>query len=309
DSDCPADMVCYAQPGFFCDAHASAGAGGSDGGCGDGEMCAPTVTECHEEPGDPVCVPRHVPPCSADADCGAGFTCEEAIATSCSGMTAGAGGGSAGAGAGASGGEDATAPSCTEFPTGDFRCELQELACESDDDCPGALRCLESWGISCGAAGSGAAGGVATGGAGGPTGTAGMAAPPSDPGDRPVAMSPVSPCEMILVSKTCAPDDYFPQPGGGAGGQTGGPGGGAAGSGTTAPPTMNPDLPTSGSAGASGANGGDSDPPDNDEWLDRPHQRFGCAVAGDDATDALWSSLGLLGLVALVLRRRARTTI
>jgi hypothetical protein len=209
---------------------------------------------------------------------------------------------------------------CTEEPTGQFYCELQELACETDADCPGSLRCLENWGYDC-PAGSG--GSVAVAGAGGAIGTAGVAAPPptvpeQDPGVGGMAGSG-SACVQVLISKVCAPYDYFPPPGGmGSGGQTGGAGaGGAAGAGTTNPPTMNPGSGGASSAGAGGAGGtaagegGPANPDggDDDDWLDHPRGRFGCAVAGNDASDALWSSLALLGFAALVLRRRARTMI
>jgi MYXO-CTERM domain-containing protein len=326
-------MVCYAQPQTVCTAYPSAGAGGAGGmggaagACADDEMCAASVTECHEELGAPVCVPRHVPPCSADADCGPGFSCEEAIAYECSGgMVAGAGGSGGTAGAGSAGepadtddgtpagmDEPDVAGTCTEQPTGQFYCQLQAISCESDADCPGTLECLQSWGNSCwGTAGAG--GGVAG------AGTAGMAMaptppPPTDPGDG--AGGHAAPdCEPMLVAKTCAPVDYFPPPGGmGAGGQSGGTTGGYGGA--NAPPTMNPNVPgpSAGAGGAAGTGGGEAGPSDGEgddddaDWFDRPRGRFGCAVAGDDATDALWNSLGLIGLVALVLRRHARTTI
>jgi MYXO-CTERM domain-containing protein len=326
-------MVCHAAPNYVCTAYPNAGTGGgAAGGCAADEMCPPQVSECHVEPGVPVCTPRYTLPCSADTDCGAGFSCKEAIGYVChGGMSAGAGGASAGgtSGAGASGasgdgaGEVAGsgAPgepwTCTEEPTGEFYCELQELACETDADCPGSLRCQENWAYEC--PGAGAGGGVAVAGAGGAIGTAGTTAvPPTEPEEPGVGGMGGSgwQCEQVLLSKSCAPDDYFPPPPGGMGGQSGSAGtGGAAGGGTINPPTMNPgtggNAPGAGAGGAGGTTGGESGPSsgDGDDWLDHPRGRFGCAVAGDDASDALWSSLGLLGFAALILRRRGRTMI
>jgi MYXO-CTERM domain-containing protein len=85
-----------------------------------------------------MCVPPYVPPCTEDADCGPGFRCVEEIARGCSG--------SSGTGTGGSSGGDTPAPpppppECFEEPTGNFICELQELPCETDDDCEAGLTC------------------------------------------------------------------------------------------------------------------------------------------------------------------------
>jgi hypothetical protein len=206
---------------------------------------------------------------------------------------------------------------CSEVPTGTFRCELQRLPCESNADCPGTLECFERLAWSCGGAGTG--GGVATGGVGGGGAvTGGVGAPPqaepeADAGTEPGGSGGFGgpSCEYVVFEKTCGPDDsYYPPPsgGGGQGGTTG-----SAGMGSSADAGV-PTMPGSGSAGASAAGAGGSGgtaggpasgPGEGDDdhgWL----PRLGCAVAGKAATEALWSSFVMFGLVALVLRRRAR---
>lgn len=107
DADCASDMVCYSETRTNCaelptcpkDADCVAPA---DGGCTEETMSA--------------CVPRYVPPCDTDSDCGVGFTCEAQEECTCGGS---AGTGSAGpgtpsssgsAGSGSSGAAPAPAP-------------------------------------------------------------------------------------------------------------------------------------------------------------------------------------------------------
>jgi hypothetical protein len=174
DADCAADMVCFVESYQEC----SAGA--------DGRACVGDE-ECKSIPSEPVCeqktrsscVPRYVPPCTVDADCGPGFSCTEIIEQSCSGSgTAPAAGVDAGA-AGADGTGDkpsagqpspaeasdagvadagmievspepsgdpakdfaAPEPSCTTRATGTFRCELQRIDCQATTDCPSGFTC------------------------------------------------------------------------------------------------------------------------------------------------------------------------
>jgi hypothetical protein len=175
DADCAADMVCFVESHEECSA--------PDGrACVEGQECEPIKTEptCEQKTRS-SCVPRYVPPCTVDADCGPGFSCTEIIEESCSvsggtepapGRDAGAaetgaagtgGSGSAGepsdagvpdggamVGEGDSAGEPsdggakdfaAPAPSCTTRATGTFRCELQRIDCEATTDCPSGFTC------------------------------------------------------------------------------------------------------------------------------------------------------------------------
>lgn len=323
NADCPSDMVCHAWPTTVCSAQPSAGTGGtgvggSAGSCADEKCEMGGGFECHEEPGEAVCIPRHEAPCGVDADCGPGFSCEQDIIVSCSGGSAGTAGSAGAVSTGGVGG-GALPPdmgTCSEETLDTAHCELQHLPCEADSDCPGTLSCVENWGWSCdGSAGAGGAiamggvgGGEVTGGTGGPApGGTGAEEPDADGGVEPGDPS----CGMQLISKVCSPYGGSMTPGsGGAGGQTGGSAGSSSAGGSGAPtaPGMSGGG-AGGNAGSGGTAGGPASGPgesDNDDgWFPRP--RLGCAVAGADAKEALWSSLALLGLVGLALRRRART--
>lgn len=151
DSECPDDMVCFAQTYTECSGVAESGgdarpaAGGSSGGGAagaDGEAGADAgppqaEPECKEVT-DSRCAPKYVPPCKEDADCGEGFTCKESESCRCSGS---AGAGSAGGDGGGSTPPEPAEPDCTCEKTGDFYCELVETACESADECPDGFTC------------------------------------------------------------------------------------------------------------------------------------------------------------------------
>jgi len=119
NSDCSGDTVCMQ--------HTYGSCGGSD--------CAPG-DECDEEPeceefSQAYCVPPYVAPCQVDADCGAGFYCEEAqedCPVSSDGDEVGCGSGVAAEG------------------EGQKICVLIAVACEEDTDCEGELICLRSAG-------------------------------------------------------------------------------------------------------------------------------------------------------------------
>ncbi len=123
DGDCPTNMVCYAQTTQQCEAQSASPFVDADADGGESRCTSRSVRSC---------VPRYVPPCTKAADCGDGFSCEETVALSCGGATSDAGAGSLDAGAGAQ---------CSSMRTGQFRCQLEELACSSATDCPQGFSC------------------------------------------------------------------------------------------------------------------------------------------------------------------------
>jgi hypothetical protein len=172
DADCAADMVCFTETHEECSAP-----GGR--ACVEGQECEAIKTEptCEQKTSS-SCVPRYVPPCTVDADCGPGFSCTEIIEEACSdsgsgtapsaGVDAGAAAGTGGSGAEAKAAEPSDAgvadagmmiegssepsddgakdfaapePSCTTRVTGTFRCELQRIDCEVTTDCPSGFTC------------------------------------------------------------------------------------------------------------------------------------------------------------------------
>ncbi len=139
DSDCPSDMVCYERTSTQC--------GGSTPGCDPSGECPEPVDagqpECTQTT-ERSCVPRYVPPCTEDAECGEGFTCEEESISMCSGGGSAGGTGTGGAASSTDGGR-ANPPDgethCTTMPTGRFLCVLQPIACEDEGDCPDGFTC------------------------------------------------------------------------------------------------------------------------------------------------------------------------
>jgi len=95
DADCASDMVCYSETHTECD---------------DPPPCAKDA-DCVQHTDVPctsvtqsACVPRYVPPCGTDSDCGVGFTCEAQQDCSCGGSTGSAGGPTPSGGSGSSSG-------------------------------------------------------------------------------------------------------------------------------------------------------------------------------------------------------------
>lgn len=133
DADCPAPMLCDEQSYEECDAEAS------EDCADDGKPCLPstpkppscrTITEAR-------CRQPYELPCTADADCGGGFRCEEELLGWCSGSGPKlplADGGV----------EPPRAPECGVEHTGRFSCHLLELPCALDSDCPSGLACRDN---------------------------------------------------------------------------------------------------------------------------------------------------------------------
>jgi MYXO-CTERM domain-containing protein len=142
DADCPQDMVCYTQISQSCATQPAAS-------CKPGVVCPEVldagVQGCTQQ-SQRSCVPRYIPPCSKAADCGDGFTCEEDVSVTCStgssGATTGSSGSAGGFGSNKDAGQAAPAPeSCTSTRSGEFHCQLQEIACSAVSDCPSGFSC------------------------------------------------------------------------------------------------------------------------------------------------------------------------
>lgn len=139
----------------------------TDADCGEGDVCerfvyeecTGTVSPCESDPAgnvmcddpplgpdeectiveDAFCIPRYAASCDVDDDCGPGFTCEALEACSCSGSS-----GAMEGGEGDSEGTDANdgaEDGCVCEPTDERYCALQDLPCESDEECPAGLVC------------------------------------------------------------------------------------------------------------------------------------------------------------------------
>lgn len=338
DAECPSHMACQAQTTWQCDGggagSGSAGAGGAAGSsppaadagaCAPGEMCPTEEPSCVEVPADSLCIPRYQLPCTVASDCGGGFDCIQSSYWECDGgmgtdadggvSTAGTGavaplagaGGSAGSGTDvdADGGVSLPPDECHEVPSTDYYCQLQDLPCSADSECPDGLKCLDQYIWTCtggGAAGSGTAG----------AGTAGSGASGGAPAPGDVAMdadagSPDGTECTTEVQQRCMPPEYAGGGGAGSGGMSGG------GSADAGADDDAPGDPGSGSAGAGGAGGaggaaGGGGDDESDDDHDHGHHfgwlKLGCSAGGPIGGDPLgWIALGM---VTLVLRRRAR---
>lgn len=143
DDDCAEGMECYADQETVCGTTP----------CDPDAECPDVEPSC-EEVSRNYCVPKYLLPCEADADCGPGFSCTELEACACSGSAGSAGGGtdpvpSDGSGGGASdsdpgGATPESEQNCTCEPSGEFRCELEEVACDADADCENGFTCEDN---------------------------------------------------------------------------------------------------------------------------------------------------------------------
>lgn len=180
DADCAEDMVCFEQSVEQCSGATATAAAD----CPPNETC--TTPERAPEPQEPVCTketisqctPRYVLPCEQDADCGDGFTCQTYEECSCSGSSGDPGPApepSPTSDGGAASGSDAafvpvpesdagtaardagvdgpyppdsgTTDSCECHDSAVKHCELRQVSCESDADCPSSFVCnTYSWG-------------------------------------------------------------------------------------------------------------------------------------------------------------------
>jgi hypothetical protein len=156
DGDCGPDMACHPQTIATC-------TGTATRACPPNTVCdppmpppePPTCTETTTS----TCAYKWQLPCSADSDCGSGFTCMPSVTGSCSGGT-GVGVVTGGGTAPPSGGTtppDAVdpgampgatpvvdpAPTCTTMTSFPGYCQLNRTSCDTDSDCPASWMCLE----------------------------------------------------------------------------------------------------------------------------------------------------------------------
>lgn len=174
DSTCPQGYTCEVAPGaclaIFCDGpgcapcdprpveYCAPAACSSNADCGEGMLCAEHATTVCEDATSPACAPgercevapdernctsettfsctpRWQLPCGVDADCGAGFTCEEQETCSTPAYPADPGDR-----------EPASAASRESFevtcePSGVFACVAEPVECASSADCPADWTC------------------------------------------------------------------------------------------------------------------------------------------------------------------------
>jgi hypothetical protein len=129
DSDCPSDMRCNAVTYTSCE----------DAPCKPGVDCAPDASVTCSEHTERTCTERYNIPCGVDEECGEGFDCNRDPYTSCWGSGGGSYDGDGGFIAWESDG------GCTtETPEAGW-CNLLELPCASDSECPSGLSCQDSY--------------------------------------------------------------------------------------------------------------------------------------------------------------------
>lgn len=156
DAECGEGMVCYEHVRENCAQTAPATPPRDP--CPPGAECAPVPPEMPVESEEcttyteRLCTPRSTLPCRADADCGAGFRCEERESCGTSGSP-GTGGpepmptpSDSGAGAGESPAPAAlpAPPVVTCEPSGVFSCVAIEVACTTDSDCVSGWSCRDN---------------------------------------------------------------------------------------------------------------------------------------------------------------------
>ncbi|MDP6943956.1 MAG: hypothetical protein QF464_07390, partial [Myxococcota bacterium] len=158
DADCGDGLVCITNIYEICEPGVKAQPCAEEDPDCDGDTEPPAedpAPEC-ETLTESYCGPKYLANCEIDSDCGEGFTCveEEICGCAVTGVQVppsstetddvpeeeGSSSDSAGAPGGATEptepeGDDEEDEDCSCEPTGEMICELQELPCQSDDDC------------------------------------------------------------------------------------------------------------------------------------------------------------------------------
>ena len=148
DADCGDEMICIEYIDEWCSGSDIAVCDEDDDNCVVPEQQEPVCgTDIHKK-----CGYKYEAACEADDDCGEGFTCEAIEICSCSssavdtdmGEDIDMDGGVA-AGEDMSGPDDAfidpVEPECTCETTGETQCQMKEIECEADEDCPAGTLC------------------------------------------------------------------------------------------------------------------------------------------------------------------------
>ncbi|HEX2676045.1 MAG TPA: hypothetical protein VHM19_05380 [Polyangiales bacterium] len=295
DSDCGADMVCFTQTSGGC-AGSAGSSSGSSGAAPDPGFAPPQDSTGCTTTTEQRCLPKYLAPCKASADCGEGFDCVPQQNCACSAgtgtATPGSGSGSdakalpmSGSGgaaeAPAADGGSAVPADCTCTDTGVNYCQMKEIACDTDAQCPTNWTCQKL------NAGDGVA-------------CARPALPPSDGGVPADAGAFVGcdPAEPPVTSDkgVCEPP-YFRDFGIAEDGSLGA---GQATSGSGTPPK---------SAGGETANEA-SGPGDTKSSSDSSSGMCSVSRVGSEGTDATlaFGALSVLGLVLRMRRRQARAS-
>jgi MYXO-CTERM domain-containing protein len=141
---CQADADC--ADGMLCLEHSSTLCTGSAPACSPDQECPQPEPEQCTTTTERSCVPKYMAPCTADIDCGEGFTCVETEQCGCSGSAGSAGTPTPG------GAEPAPAPEpmpeCTCTKTGVKHCQITEIPCTDATQCPGGWSCEQTGGVS-----------------------------------------------------------------------------------------------------------------------------------------------------------------
>ncbi|MDH5674943.1 MAG: hypothetical protein OEZ06_22630 [Myxococcales bacterium] len=298
-ADCPDSMVCHEETYYDCEPV-------FDEPCSPDGPCEPAEPSCTET-SQSYCTERYRLPCTESADCGEGFECLQENYWICDDSETIERDPATGE---VADGGVASEPSCYEEASGYYYCQLLEIACDTDADCPGDLSCQDqpsSWSCSGGGAATpgetGAAGSGGTDSSDDPVATpadAGTSEP--DPGDYECVEEPADPARL------CAPVGYpggggpggVPYPGGGTGtGDSGGSDGSGGRSGDDPAPTEPGDTNDGDESGDDGDHDGHGS-----RLLDLLRGKCSLSTPGSasGSNDAAW--LLPASLLGLSLRRR-----
>lgn len=147
NDDCAEGMACADVEQTTCTGPTT------QGSCQEGDCRPDTPADCSTTT-IKQCLPRWALACSADADCGVGFTCQDQQECSCPGSMGTATPGSSGPTPGsADSGPDAAEPApgapaapaeCTCAPTGQKACVATQVACANEAQCPSGWSCRDN---------------------------------------------------------------------------------------------------------------------------------------------------------------------